>query len=69
MTATTYTHIPGAKPSASFGGWLGRVFWRMIEAQEKQAKKRIARHFRGYNDEYLTKLGYNPADIARIRRG
>ncbi len=69
MTATTYTNIPGAKPGASFGGWLGRFFWRMIEAQEKAAQVRIARHFRGMDDEYLTKLGYLPADIARVRRG
>ena len=69
MTATTYTNIPGAKLAASFGGWFSRFFWRMIEAKEKQTRRRIADHFRGLDDEYLTRLGYLPADIARIRRG
>ena len=69
MTAMTYTNIPGAKPSTLFGGWLGRFFWRMIEAKEKAVKVRIARHFRGLDDEYLTRIGYASADIARIRRG
>ena len=65
MTATTYTNIPGT----SSGGWLGRFFWRVVEAREKQAKKRIARQFRGLDDEYLARIGYAPEDIARIRRG
>ena len=69
MTATTYTNIPGTKPGASFGGWFSRIFWSLIEAKEKQAQKRIADHFRGLDDEYLTKLGYSPVDIARVRRG
>jgi hypothetical protein len=69
MTATTYTHIPGARTSGSFGGWLSRIFWRIAEAREKQARERVARHFRGYNDAYLEKLGYAPADIRRIRQG
>lgn len=69
MTATTYTHIPGAKSGKSFTAALGRFFWRIIEAQEKAAQVRIARHFQGMDDEYLKKLGYNPTDIARVRRG
>lgn len=69
MTATTYTNIPGSKPGASSRGRFGRFFWRMIEAKEKHVQKRIARHFRGLDDEYLTRIGYSPADIARIRRG
>ncbi len=69
MTTTTYTNIPGAKPGASFGGWLSRFFWRMIEAKEKQTRVRIAAHFRGLDDEYLIRIGYSPADIARVRRG
>ena len=69
MTATTYTNIPSVKPSASNGGWLGRFFWRMIEAKEKAVKARIARHFRGLDDEYLARIGYSSADIARVRRG
>jgi hypothetical protein len=69
MTATTYTNIPGARQGASFGGWLGRFFWRMIEAQEKAAQVRVARHFQGLDDEYLTRIGYSRTDIARIRRG
>ncbi len=74
MTATTYTHIPGAhtpdaKPGASFGAKLSRIFWRMIEAREKAVQKRIASHFQGLDNEHLVKLGYSPVDVARIRRG
>ena len=69
MTATTYTNIPSVKPDASNGGWLGRFFWLMIEAKEKSVKARIASHFRGLDDEYLVRIGYSPADIARVRRG
>lgn len=69
MTATTYTHIPGVKPGASLGGRLSRFFWRMIEAKEKAVQQRIASQFRGLDDEHLIKLGYSPADIARVRRG
>lgn len=69
MTATTYTNVPGAKPGASFGGWLHRAYMRLVEAREKQARRRIAEHFRGFDDEYLEKLGYSRADMARIRRG
>lgn len=68
MTATTYTHIGGgASSGSSFGGWLKRVFWKMSEAQEKRARDRVASHFRGFDDAYLTKLGYNAADIRRLR--
>jgi hypothetical protein len=69
MTATTYTHIPGVKPGASFGEKLNKFFWSMIEAKEKAVQKRIASQFRGLDDEHLVKLGYAPADIARVRRG
>jgi hypothetical protein len=74
MTATTYTHVTGAKPVSgakpreSFREWLGRIFWRIVDAREKQVRERIARHFRGFDDEYLAKLGYAPADIRRIRQ-
>ena len=68
MTATTYTNIPGAKPGASFGGWLSRIFWRIAAAREKQTRARIARHFQGQDSEHLTRLGYSPADIRRIRQ-
>lgn len=74
MTATTYTHFDGAKSGksvngASIGDWFSRVFWRIAEAQEKAARERVARHFRGLNDDYLEKLGYSASDINRIRRG
>ena len=74
MTATTYTHLGGAKSGSSskgtsIGGWLSRVFWSIAEAQEKAARERVARHFRGLDDAYLAKLGYAPGDISRISRG
>ena len=69
MTTTTYTHTPGAKPGASFGGWLGRFFWRMVEAQEQRITKRVAKILNKYDDAYLKKIGYTPADITRLRRG
>jgi len=69
MTATTYTHIPSAKPGSSLGDRLSRIFWRMIEAREKAVQKRIASHFQGLDNEHLVKLGYSPADISRVRRG
>lgn len=69
MSATTYTHIPGSKRKVSIGEWLSRVFWKIAEAREKQARERVARHFAGYDNDYLVKLGYSPADIRRIRRG
>jgi len=69
MTATTYRDLQGSKPGSSFGGWLRRVFWRIVDAREKQVRERIARHFNGLDDEYLTKLGYSSADIRRVRRG
>lgn len=74
MTATTYNNIGSAKSGSSskgtsIGGWLSRVFWSIAEAQEKAARERVARHFRGLDDAYLAKLGYAPGDISRIRRG
>ncbi|MDA7947627.1 MAG: hypothetical protein MPJ78_09125 [Hyphomicrobiaceae bacterium] len=70
MTATTYNRgISGSKPGSSFGGWLSRIFWNIVEAQERQARRRIAQHFRGLDDEHLEKLGYSIADIKRLRRG
>jgi len=68
MTATTFTHIGGgASKGSSIGGWLKRVFWRISEVQEMRARDRVAAHFRGFDDAYLTKLGYNAADIRRVR--
>ena len=70
MTATTYRgDVSGSQPGSSFGGWLSRVFWTIVQAQEKEARRRVAMHFRGLDDEYLQKLGYSPADISRLRRG
>ena len=70
MTATTYRgDVSGSKPGSSFGGWLSRVFANIIQAQEKEARRRVAMHFRGLDDEHLQKLGYSPADVWRLRRG
>lgn len=68
MTATTYTHIGGgASSGSSLGGWFKRLFWRIAEVQEKRARERVAAHFRGFDDAYLTRLGYSATDIRRIR--
>lgn len=69
MTATTYTHFPAAKPGTSFVGWLTRAFWNIAEAREKQARERVARHFRGQDIDHLVRLGYSAADIRRVRQG
>ena len=68
MTATTYTHLPGAKPGASSGGWLSRVFWRIAEAQEQRFTLRVAKILSTYDDAYLKKIGYTPAKIKQLRR-
>ena len=69
MTATTYTHIPGDMPGASFGGSPARFFWRMIEAQEQRIAKRAAKILSIYEDAELKRIGYTSADIARLRQG
>jgi hypothetical protein len=68
MTATTYTNIPGAKPGASLGGRLGRFFWRIIDAQEQRIAKRVGKILNTYDDAYLAKIGYIPAEIAQLRQ-
>ena len=47
MTATTYTHIPGVKPGASFGDELSNFFWSMIEAKEKAVHVRFEDEIHG----------------------
>ena len=70
MTATTFNRdISGSKPGSSFGGWLSRFFSNILQAQEKEARRRVAMHFRGLDDDHLLKLGYTQADITRLRRG
>ena len=70
MTATTYNSgVSGSKPGSSFGGWFSRIFWNIVQAREKEARRRVAMHFRGLDDEHLLKLGYMQADIDRLRRG
>ncbi len=68
MTATTYTQLSGSRPGLSSGGWLGRFFWRMIEAQEQRIAMRVGKVFNTYDDAYLKKIGYTAAEITRLRR-
>lgn len=46
MTVTTYTHKPGSRSDASFGGWMIRLFEKVIEAQELRARRRVKAHLR-----------------------
>lgn len=68
MTATTYTNLPGSRPGTSSGGWLGRFFWRMIEAQEQRIVGRVGKVFSTYDDAALKNIGYTTAEITRLRR-
>jgi len=68
MTATTYADLPGSRPGTSFGGWLGRFFWRMIDAQEQRIAKRVGKIFNTYDDATLKNIGYSAAEIRRLRR-
>ena len=68
MTATTYTNLPGSRPGLSFGGRLGRFFWRMIEEQEQRIAGRVGKIFTTYDDAALKKIGYSAAEIARLRK-
>jgi len=68
MTATTYTHIPGDLPGASFKAMPARLFWRMIEAQEQRIAKRAAKILSTYDDVQLKNIGYTSAGIARLRQ-
>ena len=69
MSATTYTTVPGAHPGASSGGWLSRVFARLIEARELQARRVVNNHLRSLDTETLKSLGLTPAEIRRLRNG
>ena len=69
MTATTYTQTSGSGPSVSSGSWLVRFFERMIEAQERQARKIVQAHLRWQDDHVLKGAGYTAADIRHIRTG
>lgn len=69
MTATTYTHIPGVKPVVSFGGWLVRLFERLVEAQEIRVRKRVQTILRNYDDETLKNIGYTESEIENLRKG
>ncbi|GAB4236234.1 MAG: hypothetical protein Kow0032_21230 [Methyloligellaceae bacterium] len=69
MSATTYTEIRGGKSGASFGGWLLRLFERMIEAQELRVRERVQAILRTYDDEVLLDIGYTPEEIEQLRKG
>ncbi len=68
MTETTYTQLSGSRPGQSSGGWLGRFFSRMIEAQEQHFAKRVGKIINTYDDAYLKNIGYSTAEIAQLRR-
>lgn len=68
MTATTYTHNGTAiKRGASFGGWLSRLFDRMVEAQTLRARKMVAQQLSTMSDAHLKDLGFAESDIERLR--
>ena len=69
MTATTYTQLPATKPGVSFGGWLSRLFSRMIAAREHSVSHRVAKIIRTYDNAHLKEFGYTSAEIARLRQG
>ena len=69
MGATTYRTVPGAHPGATSGGWLSRIFARLIEARELQARRVVKAHLRSLDNETLKSLGLEPAEIRRLRRG
>ena len=69
MTATTFTQLPGTNRGVSAGSWFGRMFDRVIEAQEIAARRRVSDVLRTYDDETLKFAGFNARDIERIRRG
>ncbi len=69
MRATTYTTVPGAHPGATSGGWLSRIFARLVEAREAQARRVVNSHLRSLDSETLKSLGLEPAEIRRLRNG
>lgn len=69
MTATSYTNSTGAIAGASFGGWLGRFFQKLMAAQEATARKRVQSWLRWQRDDVLKGAGYSATDIANIRKG
>lgn len=69
MTATTYTQVPGRKSGSSFGGWLVRIFERVVEAQQRRIRKQVHDQLRSFSDETLKEIGYSAAAIRKLRNG
>lgn len=69
MSETTYTNIPGARRGSQAGGWFYNLFERMVEAQAARARREVYTQLRGFNDETLSRLGFNAGEIVRLRRG
>lgn len=69
MTATTYTHLPGARRGEAAGGWFVNLLERMVEAQAARVRNEVYSQLRGFNDETLKEIGFSAGDIKALRRG
>jgi hypothetical protein len=69
MTATTYTHLPGARRDEASGGWFVNLLERMVEAQVARVRNEVYSQLRGFNDETLKEIGFSAKDIKALRRG
>lgn len=58
----TFTETDTAKP-----GLLATFAQRFVEQRTAKAKQMTASYIKSYSDERLTELGWNAADIKRLR--
>ena len=49
------------------GGFINRAIQALIKSRQKQADLIIRRHLRHHDDATLAALGWNDAEIARLR--
>jgi hypothetical protein len=70
IMATTYTNsLALDNASRASGGFIGRVFRRVIEARQKEANRRILFYLQGLDARALRTYGYTDGQIRDIRGG
>lgn len=69
MTTATMTRpLPGAHRGEGLGGWFRRAIRRMIEAREREARRRTAIYVRTLDDETIEHLGMDRDVVTALRR-
>lgn len=66
-TPITYSigNVPESRTKS--GGWVQRVFDRLLAARETQAHRYLVDYLAGLSDARLTDLGYTGEQIRQIR--